>query len=148
MLKVSQDVCRPFKDDFKRLQLFIWETLITPVFHHSSPAIPTHSLTSFSSLLSLFCTSTLHAIHSSIRSQPVFPPSEWRSLASRRTCSGCWSVACSLLTWRSMLGTLGRSWAGRTRPCCVPSVHTSDSCFWGPKPGRGRQKELLYVTAW
>lgn len=38
--------------------------------------------------------------------------------------------------WLSTLGTLGKSWGGPTRQCCVLSAHTSDSCSWGPRPGR------------
>lgn len=67
--------------------------------------------------------------------QRVSRPSAWRSPASRRTCSGCWSAACSSPTWPSTPGSLGRSWAGRTPPCCAPSAPTSDSCSWDPRPG-------------
>lgn len=38
--------------------------------------------------------------------------------------------------WLSMLGTLGKSWGGRTLLCCVLSAPTSDSCSLGPRPGR------------
>lgn len=65
-------------------------------------------------------------------------PSEWRSPASRRTCSGSWSVACSSPTWLSTPAILVKNWAGPTRLCCAPSAPTSDSCSWGPRPGRER----------
>ena len=68
--------------------------------------------------------------------QHVFPRSEWRSPASPRTCSGCWSAACSLPMWHSTPATRGRNWGGRTPPCCAPSARTSDSCSWGPRPGK------------
>lgn len=74
--------------------------------------------------------------------QLVFLPSEWRSPASRRTCSGSWSVACSSPMWLSTPAILVKSWAGPTQPCCVPSARTSDSCSWGPRPGRERHFHL------
>lgn len=86
--------------------------------------------------------------------QPAFPPFVWRSPASPKTCSGCWSVVCSSPMWLSMPGILGKNWDGRMRPCCVLSAHTSDSCFWGPRPGRRDigsftwRNLICYFTTW
>lgn len=68
--------------------------------------------------------------------QLVFPRSEWRNPASPRTCSGCWSVACSLPMWLSMPGILGKNWGGHTQLCCALSARISDSCYSGLRPGR------------
>lgn len=68
--------------------------------------------------------------------QLVFLQSEWRNPASRKTCSGCWNAACSLPTWPSTPATLGKNSGGLTPRYSAPSARISDSCSWGPRPGR------------